>query len=83
LPVALIAKKSYPYGGRRLAVGETFLASPKDAELLKVTGLAVDAPPSRLVRSRDLVPEPDAPISASDSPKPKRQYRRRDLVPEP
>jgi hypothetical protein len=48
----LIAKKSMRYGGRRLAVGETFDAGKRDARILKAIGKADDAPVS--------VPEPAA-----------------------
>lgn len=62
----LIAKKAFPYGGRRLAAGDSFDASSRHARVLLAIGYAT-APDSE-------------PAEPEPSPaRPARQYRRRDM----
>lgn len=69
--VPLVAQRSFPYAGQPVVSGQRFLAqSAHDAQLLKLIGHAIDAPP--LERSD---PPEDAPEPVGV--KPKRTYRRR------
>ncbi len=66
----LIAKKAFPYSGRRLAVGDSFEAGARHARVLMAIGHAAapDAEPEIV----EPEPEPE-PTSAP------RRYRRRDM----
>lgn len=77
--VKLIAKAAYAYAGQPLVVGDLFDASERDAQILKVTGKADDAPRLRKTSRKDLT----ADTETDSADRPKRQYRRRDLVSEP
>ena len=80
----LIAKKAFPYGGRRLAAGDSFDASSRHARVLLAIGYAT-APDSEPAEpepdSEPAEPEPDSePAEPEPSPaRPARQYRRRDM----
>ena len=69
-----LATKTFAFDGRTISAGQSFQAMHRDADLLKLAGLAVD-PPSH--ETRDLAPDPDQ----ADKPK-RRQYRRRDMTPD-
>lgn len=79
--VKLIAKASYAYAGQALSVGDVFEASERDAQILKVTGRADDAPTLRKTSRKDLTA--DSGTSEVKIDRRTREYRRRDLVPEP
>lgn len=79
--VRLIAKSAYAYAGTPLVAGDLFDASERDAQILKVTGKAYDAP--RLRKTPYARKDVTAESPEQESVEPKRQYRRRDLVPEP
>lgn len=70
----LIAKKPFPYGGRRLAAGDSFDAGVRHARVLLAIGHATapDAEPVTVEPEPELEPEPE-PAPAS------RRYRRRDM----
>lgn len=80
--VALIAKKTFPYAGRTIAIGERFDAPERDATILTLSKHA-EAAPRHLAR-KDLAAEtPQPEYAAVHVTVPKRQYRRRDLTVEP
>ena len=67
----LIAKKAFPYGGRRLAAGDPFDAGARHARVLMAIGHA---------RAPAAEPEPEPEPEPVPAPAPRaRQYRRRDL----
>jgi hypothetical protein len=76
----LTARRIFDYAGQRLAVGQRFVATPRDAEILVLIGAAAPAvvPPA----GRDLVTQAveaggeAPPVHAT--PK-RRRYKRRDL----
>lgn len=88
--VSLLATQPFPYAGVSLKAGQSFEASEKDANLLKLVGRAIDAPARRAlpeiltvrVVTRELEPE-DESARPDAVARPKRQYRRRDLTAEP
>lgn len=96
MPVSLCAKKNLRYAGEAYAAGAPFEARDEaDAVVLRMTGLAVDAPtpqPDTPVVPEPVIPEPPEiePESveadpSSDAPTesepPKRRtYRRRDMT---
>ncbi len=79
--VALRALRAYPYAGASLQPGDEFLASVKDANLLKLIGHAEDVPKKRGYAAKVIQPPvPDASQdAASPSPRSRRRYKRRDL----
>ncbi len=66
----LIAKKAFPYSGRRLAVGDSFEAGARHARVLMAIGHATapDAEPE--------IVEPEPELEPTSAP---RRYRRRDM----
>ena len=80
--VALRALKAYPYAGLSLTPGDEFVASEKDANLLKMIGHAEDAPAKRGYAAKVIQPPvPDASQDAAppSPPRSRRRYKRRDL----
>jgi hypothetical protein len=70
----IVATKDYPYGTRKLKVGDRFEATERDAALLVKVGMAnpVDVTP--------VGPQVDPPADiATETVRPKRRYRRKDL----
>lgn len=81
--VSMMAIEPLTLQGRRVAVWETFTASPSDAAILVRRELAIIRP--RRYQTRVVEPEPQiAPPIETTAPKPsKRRYRRRDMDAEP
>jgi hypothetical protein len=72
----IVATKDYPYGTRKLKVGDRFEATERDAELLVKVGMAKTEAPAA---AESGPAEPVATDVTSEAPKPKRRYRRKDL----
>jgi hypothetical protein len=68
----IVATKDYPYGTRKLKVGDRFEATERDADLLVKVGMAT--PVKTRVKTAAIQAE-----GSTETEKPKRQYRRRDL----
>jgi hypothetical protein len=68
----IVATKDYPYGTRKLKVGDRFEATERDADLLVRVGMAT--PVKARIKTSALQAE-----GSADAEKPKRQYKRRDL----
>lgn len=77
--VTVTARQSFPYAGITRRVGESFLASDRDARLLELVG-KVDVP------SCDVEVDPEestvAWVGGEDKPRPRRSYRRKDIIAE-
>lgn len=71
----IVATKDYPYGTRKLKVGDRFEATDRDADLLVKIGMAKPV----TVTTRAMSPAAPTGDVTSESPRPKRRYRRRDL----
>jgi hypothetical protein len=72
----IVATKDYPYGTRKLKVGDRFEATERDADLLVKVGMA------KPVKAKPATAKPDAVKIDVAEDKPKRQYKRRDMQPE-
>lgn len=72
----IVATKDYPYGTRRLKVGDRFEATERDADLLVKVGMA------KPVKAKPATAKADAVQTDVTEDKPKRQYKRRDMQPE-
>lgn len=71
----IVATKDYPYGTRKLKVGDRFEATERDADLLVKIGMATPV----TVTTRAMSPDTPTVDVTPESPRPKRRYRRRDL----
>jgi hypothetical protein len=71
----IVATKAYPYGTRKLKVGDRFEATERDADLLVKVGMAkpVEAKPTKVATVTVAADVTSEPV------KPKRRYRRKDL----